>query len=210
MADSVPARLPVGPDSIEELLRVPEGLLPGQYAVTCETKIRASGRSEDFSCYPDSSVPERLRKAVTEAGTHARFIPATRNGHQVDVLMVFRTLVYIGHGGPLVLATPNDGTDQDLYGLLYSSPQFILSSRPREPINNDFFRALNPGIPVWRTFEVDVAGRVTRQELREAAKRSRVLVRALQSEVDRMRFIPGYDGDAPVPASYVEAVYDGG
>lgn len=49
-ADS-PAQMVVGERSIEELLRLPDGLKPGRYAVHCGLKIGTSGWVLFVRCY---------------------------------------------------------------------------------------------------------------------------------------------------------------
>jgi hypothetical protein len=133
-SETLPARLVVGEKSVEELLRLPENLPPGQYTVNCEGRIRITGVADPFECYADPSVPIALGKAVAEAGRRAAFIPATRNGERIDVFMPTATLVYPGKGGPFVLTMPNNGPDRERYGLLYSSPQNTIESRGTIPL----------------------------------------------------------------------------
>jgi hypothetical protein len=212
MADLVPARLPVAEGSIEELLRIPEDLLPGQYAVNCETHVRTTGQSENFNCYASSAVPEPLRKAVIDAGNKARFVPAIRDGREIDVRMLLSTLVYIGNGSrPLVLATPNIGTDRNRYGLLYSAPQSILDSRRRRgPLSALDLQTPFNEVHLWMALEIDAAGQVTGREILSAPRESALRIRELDSRIEGMKFIPASDGDKSVPSIYIEAIYERG
>jgi hypothetical protein len=80
-----PARLREGHDSIESLLRLPEGLEPGRYVVQCEALIRKNGKARAFICYTQELQWHPVVASVQAAGRKARFVPATRDGAAIAV-----------------------------------------------------------------------------------------------------------------------------
>lgn len=112
--------------------------------------------------------------------------------------------VYVsGDGEPLVLAVPNNGIEEDRYGLFYTAPQRF----------NEFYwgrslpaRLYDRHTVVWQRLKIDEHGNVT-----EAAVTGLVgpqtAIRVIEDQIRRMEFMPGFVNGKPVPMNYAEPAF---
>lgn len=100
---TTPARLVEGRHSIERLLRIPQNLPPGRYEVLCEGRIRKQGRTNSFVCYYKDDSLRSLVKAVRNAASQARYVPARRDGVAADVYMTLMVRIDTTTREPLIL-----------------------------------------------------------------------------------------------------------
>jgi hypothetical protein len=139
-------------------------------------------------------VPQKLASAVRSAGLHSLFVAATRDGKPVEVFMQLLVRIVVGRGGPLVLAVPNDGTEEAKYGLLYSAPQRL---------NGTYWhRGLKTGTPgddwIWQELWVDDQGIITKHVLTNTTGVYDAVVWDLEHFLESVRFIPGFFEGKPV------------
>ena len=205
-ADS-PARLREDEESIESILRVPDGLEWGRYDVHCEVRVLSSGIPFDVTCYAlDSAVPKKLVDAIRRAGQRAKFIPAMRNGIPAQVYMVIMVRTVIGRGEPLVLVLPNNGVEHKRYGLFYIAPQRFneFSWGPA------YEGAPSAGTLIWQELWIDEHGNVTKSQTTNASGARVKDVEAVRRSVENMQFMPGFFEGKPVPMRYVEPAFSSG
>jgi hypothetical protein len=203
-----PARMLEGDRSIEALLALPWKLRTGLHKVYCEAQIATRGRTERLTCYAlEDSASPRLVDAVARAARRARFAPATRNGVPADVYMLFMVRVYVpADGEPAVLALPNNGIEEDRYGLFYTAPQRF---------NNFYWGA---GLPiqifsrrviVWQRLQIDESGKVTELSVTGMVGATSTIIRSLEDEIRAMEFMPGLVNGKAVPMRYAEPAFSG-
>jgi hypothetical protein len=208
-ADS-PAQLPVGEDSIEELMRLPQGLTPGRYTIHCLSHVLRSGSIPRVFCYTSEQeqASTDLINAVVTAAKRSRFIPATREGDAVEVYVQLMVLIDTTLGEPMILAVPNGGTERASFGLLYTAPQRLI----RNPSgywhhqNGNWFGA-EAEMLVWRQALVDEHGNVREFKLNNVIGDSRAATLFYEKDSRRMKFLPGYVRGRPAPMLYVEPIF---
>jgi len=208
--DVTPARLREDKYSIESLLEVPGDLEHRRYDVHCDVHVQSTGRPGYCSCYAlDATVPRKLVDAVSRAGIHSRFVPATRDGEPIDIHMTVMVRVLITPRESLVLTLPNNGIEYARYGLLYLAPQRLNEFYwgGGEPYFND--HVSNPDVLLWQEFWIDEHGAVTDTRLTNRSGASAAVVKEFGESVARMRFIPGFCGGKPMPMHYAEPVSSG-
>ena len=199
-----PARLREGPDSIESLLRLPEGLEPGRYVVQCEALIRKNGKARAFICYTQELQWQPVVASVQAAGRKARFIPATRDGAKVAVYMLVMVQIDMTDRGPLVLVVPNNGVESARYGLFYTAPQrFNEFSWGGKALCMVKGREL-----IWQKMQIDEQGNVSEYMLTDTTNAEPWMLGRLDAGVRRMRFMPGLFEGKPVPMLYVEPAFN--
>lgn len=202
-----PARLLEGERSIESLIEVPEALPAGLYIVQCETWISTSGQPRWLGCHSDRKLPEDLVAIVERAGVQAAFAPARRDDKPMQARMQLSVRIYVGRGGPLVLAVPNNGADADKYGLLYTAPQRLTGIRwPVLTRVRDAYLKDNP-LLIWLMLDVNEAGKVTQAALRNASQADADLVTAFELQMRQLEFIPGFFEGKPTSMMHVEPLY---
>jgi hypothetical protein len=201
--DATHARLTDGPDSIEQLLHLPEGLAAGRYVVQCEAWVRKKGRARRFICY-SAEKQAALVEAVRAAGRRARFVPATRAGRKVDVYMLVMVQIDTTQREPLILAVPNNGVEAERYGLLYSAPQRFNEFT----WNADNWNRRSGHILLWQNLHIDEDGKVLECVVTNASGVPAFFVKRIEEQVKRMEFMPGYFEGKPVAMFYTEPVFD--
>lgn len=205
-AADVPARLLVGEESIEELLRFPKDLPLGRYEVFCETLIRRNGSAARSYCYSKADAQsERLAEAVERAARAARYVPATRDGTRVNVYMVTMAIIAITPQEPLVLVVPNNGVEKARYGLLYTAPQRLNQFSWHDPtLDQVRLVQAHRDVLVWMRLSIDEHGKITDKGLTNASGAPALVVDAIDRHIDKMDFIPGHHDGKPVPMLYLE------
>jgi hypothetical protein len=115
--------------------------------------------------------------------------------------------VYVAKDGPLVLAVPNNGTEEGKHGLLYSAPQRLTPIR--WPMYWEYdAKAQYGSMLLWYRLEVDVQGKVTASSLTNASESPPHLVNHFESQVGRLEFIPGFVDKKPTAMVYVKPLYN--
>jgi hypothetical protein len=201
--DATHARLTDGPDSIEKLLRLPDGLQAGRYVIQCEALVGKKGRTRRFVCFSTQGGQNALIKAVRQAGQRAKFEPATRAGKKVDVYMLVMVRIDTSKSEPLILAVPNNGVEAGRYGLSYSAPQ-----RFNEFIWNGKTWMRSGRVLLWQKMRIDQDGKVVESAVTDASGAPDWLVKRVEAQMKRMEFMPGYFEGKPVEMFYAEPVYD--
>lgn len=204
-ADSL-AKFVVDENSIEAQLRLPEGIEAARYEIHCEAAVLRTGTLARVFCYSlDTPVPRRLLSAVSLAANRAKFVPAVREGEQIDVYMMFMVLIDTRPAEPLILAVPNNGVEKQKYGLLYAAPQRILKneggSRGDVYVSDGMGRRMDQSpdqnlggqadMVVWMQFVVDERGDVQDYRLDKATKASDRIMRYLEKRSRETKFLPG-------------------
>jgi hypothetical protein len=204
-----PARLREDEYSIESQIRLPEDLERRRYDVYCEVRVMMTGRPRDVSCYAlDASIPRKLVHAVSAAGMHSRFVPATRDGKPVEIYMVLMARILVTKQEPLVLVLPNNGIEHERYGLFYIAPQRF----------NEFYwgtgwvpyfnsHVSDPDVLVWQELWIDERGTVTNSRLTNRSGAPPAVIKEIGKSMAKMQFIPGFVEGKPVPMHYAEPAY---
>lgn len=201
---ATPARLREGPDSIESLLRLPEGLEQGRYIIQCEALVRENGNTRKFICYSAHEEWRPIVLAVAAAGRKAKFIPATRDGAPAQVYMLLMVRIDVTDRGPLVLALPNNGVEAQRYGLFYIAPQrFNEFGWGYKDVGMEVGRVL-----IWQKMHIDEHGNVSQYVLMNASDTAPYFVERIEVGVRRMKFMPGLYEGKPVPMYYVEPAFN--
>ncbi|MDY6945240.1 MAG: hypothetical protein SXG53_05950 [Pseudomonadota bacterium] len=203
-ASSTPARLTLGEDSIEELIRVPDGLALGQYKIFCEAIIAATGATQGFYCYSAAGTPVTLVNAAVRAGEKASFIPATLDGQKQAVYMLMMVVVQITNSEPLVLVVPNNGVDAERYGLFYTAPQRLNSFRWR---TSKVVPSQREDARVSMTMRIDEKGNVTERAAVNVSGADPLLLSVVDDRMSTLQFIPGYFNRKPAPMLHVEMMH---
>lgn len=200
---TTPARLVEGRHSIERLLRIPQNLPPGRYEVLCEGRIRKQGRTNRIVCYYKDDSLRSLVKAVRNAASQARYVPARRDGVAADVYMTLMVRIDTTTREPLILAVPNNGVEATRYGPLYTAPQ-----RFNEFDWDGAGMAFPPGrVLMWEKIHIDEHGKVLDYDVTNVSDAPAHLIKRIGNQIQRMDFMPGYTADGkPVPMLYVEAL----
>jgi hypothetical protein len=200
-----PARLKDGPDSIESLLRLPEGLEPGRYIVQCETQVRTNGKARQFICYAQQEQWLPAVAPVAAAGRKARFIPATRDGAKIQVYMLIMVQIDITDRGPKVLTVPNNGADSARYGLFYTAPQRF---NEFDWGGKSLCMVRAGSVLIWQKMHIDEQGNVSEYLLTDASNAAPWMISRLDAGVRRMEFMPGLFQGKPVPMFYIEPAFN--
>jgi hypothetical protein len=178
-AAHTPARLLEGARSIEALLTLPWRLRTGLHKVYCEAQVTTIGRTERLTCYAlEDSASPRLVDAVARAAD----------------------------GEPSVLALPNNGIEEDRYGLFYTAPQRF----------NNFYwgaglpiRGFSRRVIVWQELQIDEFGNVTELLVTGMVGATSTIIRTLEDEIRVMEFMPGLVNGKAVPMRYAEPAFSG-
>ncbi len=209
-ATDAPARLVVGENSIEELLRLPESLEAGRYAVHCEAHILRTGHAVRPYCYTMAEpVPANLVRAVIKAAKRARYVPAVRAGEPIEVYVLLMVLIDSTLGEPMILAVPNNGVQRKKFGLLYSSPQRLIRNARRaasRPILRDIPSG-RPHLLIWSQFQVDELGNVLDFRLEEIHGARPRAIQLSDYDASNEKFVPGYHEGRPVAMLFVEPIF---
>jgi hypothetical protein len=202
------ARLPEGDHALESLIELPKKLEAGLHKVYCEAQIDPTGRirRSRFHCYTlDDFTAYSLAKAVKRAGYRAQFVPGTRDGVATDVYMVFMVRVFVpAEGEPLILALPNNGAEEERYGLFYTAPQrfnqFVWGrSLPT--------KARSRRMILWQDLEIDEHGKITKTLVTGIVGASGTVISTLEEEIKSMEFMPGLVNGKPTPMRYREPAF---
>ncbi len=122
-ADMLPARIGEHDTSLANTIKFPD--VDGDFTLylRCEAKVLPAGSINELGCYSDEKIDLPFYRAVNLAAENATVTPASVDGENVGVLMLF-SVIFRQQGDERVIAVvPNHGTNARSIGLSYVAPQ---------------------------------------------------------------------------------------
>lgn len=118
-----------GRDSLQSRIKFPRTKEDVSISLRCRALIVKRGKYENNLCYPnDYKLEEDFIDAIHLASRRARNTEALVNGQEASVLF-FYTVEFIKNGDiEEVHVYPNDGSNVEVYGKDYYSPQHLNST----------------------------------------------------------------------------------
>lgn len=181
-------------------------------SVYCQADVGTDGLTRNLNCYEREGFTA-LRDHVEEALIGRAFTPASVNGEEIPVRMIFRVVYADIDGQPPVMMLPNLGHMQGDLGYHYVAPQERLD-------DNNWYEGYrqndwSEGQPFFGgessltrvMAHVSTEGKVTSVRRIEAHGRHKRDAAVVEKTLKQSQFIPGFVGSNPEPMRYFAVLH---
>ncbi|HEY7883834.1 MAG TPA: hypothetical protein VIC08_02690 [Cellvibrionaceae bacterium] len=181
-------------------------------SIYCQADVGTDGLTRNLNCYEREGF-DQLRDQVEEALIGRAFTPATVNGENVPVRMIFRVVYADVDGQPPVMMLPNLGHMQGDLGYHYVAPQERLDDNNwyERYRSNDWSRGQpffgGEGRPTRVMAHVNTEGQVTSVRRIEAHGRNKRDAVEVEKTLKQSEFIPGFVNGSPEPMRYFAVLH---
>lgn len=194
-----PARIGEHETSLAKRIKFPE--VDGDFTifVRCEAKVLLAGKIEQIGCYNEPDIDPAFYRAVNVASTSASVTPATVDGENVNVLMLFSVIFRQQDGQRVIAVVPNHGTNAKELGMSYISPQRYgrsVSYRPRTEL----------GL-LWVDAEMSANGKAKNITYIKTEWTNKETQRYAKSYINEGMFIPGHLNGEATTMRFVKPIF---
>jgi len=198
-ADFQPASIGNHENSLANRIQFPEFSGDFTVFVRCEAKVMPAGGIDEIGCYSEEKVDDAFYRAVHLAAANASVQPASVDGENVNVLMLF-SVIFRQQGNERVLAVvPNHGSNAKDLGVSYIAPQkygYSINYRPRTEL----------GL-LWIDARMDAQGRLSEVSYLDTQWSNAEARRYAKNYVKEARFIPGFVDGKPAAMRFVKPIF---
>ena len=188
-ANMQPARIGEHDTSLARTIKFPA--VPGDFTLylRCEAKVLPGGSIDELGCYSDEKIDMLFYRAVDLAATNATVTPASVDGENVGVLMLFSVIFRQQGEDHVVAVVPNHGTNARDIGLSYVAPQ-------RYGRTSMYTPRTELGL-LWIDAEMTAGGKARDIKYLDTEWTNKETKRYAKSYIKDGLFIPGFlDGEA--------------
>jgi hypothetical protein len=198
-AEMIPARIGEHDKSLAKQIDFPN--VPGDYTlfVRCEAKVLPAGNIEEIACYNNKDVDDAFFRAIQMAANNATVEPATVEGENVSLLMLFTVIFRQQEDNRVIAVVPNHGTNAQELGISYIAPQRYgrsIQYTPRTEL----------GL-LWIDAKMSSTGELTDVQYIKTQWSNKEAERYAKSYVRDCKFIPGHQNNQPVAMRFVKPIY---
>ena len=195
-----PARIGDHETSLAKRIKFPEGEQRDLTRfIRCEAKIAPKGSVEETACYADPSVNEAFFRAVYLGASSATVQPATVDGEEVPLLMLFSVVFRQQDGQRVVAVVPNHGTNAKELGINYIAPQ-------KYGLHSQYYPRGNIGL-LWVDAMMSEEGKAKDIKYIDTEWSDKETKRYGRAYITKNRFIPGHLNGEPKAMRFVKPIY---
>lgn len=194
-----PARIGEHDASLAKRIKFPD--IAGDFTLylRCEAKVFPAGSIEEIGCYSDAGVDEAFFHAVTVASESATVVPATVDGEQVAILMLFSVVFRQEDAQRIIAVVPNHGTNAKSLGMSYIAPQRYKRSYEYTP-------RTELGL-LWIDATLNEMGEPTDIKYLKTKFTNKETQRFAKHYITKNLFIPGFVDGEPRSMRFVKPIF---
>ena len=194
-----PARIGEHENSLAKQINFPE--VDGDFTVfvRCEAKILLAGNIEELGCYSNAKIDDAFYRAVKLAESNASVTPATVDGKNVSILMLFSVVFKQQDGTRMIAVIPNHGTNAQELGMSYIAPQRYGRSIQYNP-RSDL------GL-LWIDAEMSAEGQPSEIKYLDTKWTNKEAKRYAKSYINDCTFIPGHLNGEATSMRFVKPIF---
>ena len=194
-----PARIGEHETSLAKVIKFPDIAGDLSLYLRCEAKVLPGGHIDELGCYGDEEIDPEFYRAVNLAAEHATVTPASVEGENVGVLMLFSVIFRQQDDQRVIAVVPNHGTNAKQFGMSYVAPQ-------RYGRTSMYTPRTELGL-LWIDAEMSADGKARKIKYLDTEWTNKETKRYAKSYINDGLFLPGFLNGEPTAMRFVKPIF---